>query len=210
MSISALFSKKKNDGKSENANPKQNQEQVLQKLDDRINELNARIEQQDKISKKFHLEAKAKMKAKDKVGAQKALVKKKRAVKQIKVWEGALALFEQQKMTLENASTMKDIYKTVIDMNKAIKEAQGNMNIEDLEKVKEDFEEMKDTANEISEYFQSQTEEELGEVDNDLAELEQEIENEKMDLPEANKEPVQKQQQEVKNNDEKELEDFMS
>jgi len=206
MSISALFSKKKNDGKSENANPKQNQEQVLQKLDDRINELNARIEQQDKISKKFHIEAKAK----DKVGAQKALVKKKRAVKQIKDWEAALALLEQQKMMLENASTIKDIYNTVMDMNKAIKEAQGNMNIEDLEKVKEDFEEMKDTANEISEFFQSQTEEELGEVDNDLAELEQEIENEKMDLPEANKEPVQKQQQEVKNNDEKELEDFMS
>ena len=116
------------------------------------------------------------MKAKDKVGAQKALVKKKRAVKQIKDWEGALALLEQQKMMLENASTMKDIYNTVMDMNKAIKEAQGNMNIEDLEKVKEDFEEMKDTANEISEFFQSQTEEELGEVDNDLAELEQEIE----------------------------------
>ena len=210
MSISALFSKKKNDGKSENANPKQNTEQVRQNLDNQIDTLNARIDQQEKIANKFHLEAKAKMKAKDKAGAQKALLKKKRAVKQIKDWEGALALLEQQKMMLENASMMKNVFDTVTTTNKAIKEAQGNMSIEDFDKVKEEFEEMKDTANEISEFFQSQTEEELGEVDDEMAELEQEIENEEMDLPEANKEPVQKQQEEVKNNDEKELEDFMS
>ena len=159
---------------------------------------------------KFQAEAKAKLKAKDKVGAQKALIKKKRAVKQIKDWEGALALLEQQKMMLENASIMKNVFDTVNTTNKAIKEAQGNMKIEDFENMKEEFEEMKDTANEISEFFQSQNEDALGEVDDDLAELEQEIENEEVDLPEANKEPVQKQQEEVKNNDENALEDFLN
>jgi hypothetical protein len=210
MSIAALFGKKKGGGKSDSDKPKQNTEQVRQNLDSQIETLNARIDQQEKIANKFQAEAKAKLKAKDKVGAQKALIKKKRAVKQIKDWEGALALLEQQKMMLENASMMKNVFDTVNTTNKAIKEAQGNMKIEDFENMKEEFEEMKDTANEISEFFQSQNEDALGEVDDDLAELEQEIENEEVDLPEANKEPVQKQQEEVKNNDENALEDFLN
>ena len=102
-----------------------NQEEVRQKLDSQIDALNAKIDQQDKLSNKYQLEAKAKLKAKDKKGAQQALVKKKRCVKQIKEWEGALGLLEQQKMMLENAGMMKNIVDTVKNTNQAIHEAQG-------------------------------------------------------------------------------------
>ena len=143
MSIAALFGKKKGGGGAPKPKQQTNQEEVRQKLDSQIDALNAKIDQQDKLSNKYQSEAKAKLKAKDKKGAQQALVKKKRCVKQIKEWEGALGLLEQQKMMLENAGMMKNIFDTVKNTNQAIHEAQGNMKIEDFEAMKEDFEEMK-------------------------------------------------------------------
>jgi hypothetical protein len=209
MSIAALFGKKKGGGGAPKPKQQTNQEEVRQKLDSQIDALNAKIDQQDKLSNKYQSEAKAKLKAKDKKGAQQALVKKKRCVKQIKEWEGALGLLEQQKMMLENAGMMKNIFDTVKNTNQAIHEAQGNMKIEDFEAMKEDFEEMKDTANEISEFFQSQNEEELNDVDEDMAELEKELaEEDQVELPDANKEePVVNKKEEVK--DENELNDFL-
>ena len=210
MSIAALFGKKKGGGGA--PKPKQdkvNQEEVRKKLDAEIENLNAKIDQQEKLCNKYQNEAKAKLKAKDKKGAQQALLKKKRYVKQIKDWEGAVTLLEQQKMMLESAGMMKNIFDTQKLANTAIKDAQGNMKIEDFEAMKEEFEEMKDTANEISEFFQSQTEEELGDLDEDMAELEKEIEEEdKVELPDANKEePVKNKTEEIK--DENALEDFL-
>ena len=210
MSIAALFGKKKGGGGG--PKPKQdkiNQEEVRKKLDTEIDNLTAKIDQQEKLVNKFQAEAKAKLKAKDKKGAQQALLKKKRHVKQIKDWEGALGLLEQQKMMLENAGMMKNIFDTVKNTNQAIHEAQGGMKIEDFEAMKEDFEEMKDTANEISEFFQSQNEDELNDVDEDMAELEKELaEEDQVELPDANKEePVVNKKEEVK--DENELNDFL-
>ena len=209
MSIAALFGKKKGGGAPKPKQDKVNQEEVRKKLDAEIENLNAKIDQQEKLCNKYQNEAKAKLKAKDKKGAQQALLKKKRYVKQIKDWEGAVTLLEQQKMMLESAGMMKNIFDTQKLANTAIKDAQGNMKIEDFEAMKEEFEEMKDTANEISEFFQSQTEEELGDLDEDMAELEKEIEEENtVELPDANKEePVKNKTEEIK--DENALEDFL-
>jgi hypothetical protein len=209
MSIAALFGKKKGGGAPKPKQDKVNQEEVRKKLDAEIENLNAKIDQQEKLCNKYQAEAKDKLKKKDKKGAQQALLKKKRYVKQIKDWEGAVTLLEQQKMMLESAGMMKNIFDTQKLANTAIKDAQGNMKIEDFEAMKEEFEEMKDTANEISEFFQSQTEDELGDLDEDMAELEKEIEEENtVELPDANKEePVKNKTEEIK--DENALEDFL-
>ena len=116
-----------------------------------------------------------------------ALVKKKRHLNQLKTYEGALSLLEQQKMMLDDAEMMKKIYKTMIINNEFIKKNQ--VNIEELEAAKEEFDEMKDKANEISEFFQSVNEEELNGLDEDMKELENQIaEEDNMKLPNAIKE----------------------
>ena len=51
-----------------------------------------------------------------------------------------MAKLEEQKMTLDNTLSMKDVMYAIKQGNQAVKEASKGMSVEDLEKMKEDME----------------------------------------------------------------------
>lgn len=182
----------------------------LADLNNQIEQLEAKIDFQSKQTENLQNEAKEKLKKGDKAGAKKILAKKKRIEANIKQLEGASLMMEEQKMMLENAETMKDIYKTIQTTNVAVKEATGGLNIEQMENVREDMEELKAQQEEMNNFFAEYNQEGQEELDEDLANLEQEIAKEENQLPDANREEIIHQQEPaVKNDEDKELEDFL-
>ena len=83
---------------------------------------------------------KEKLKKGDKLGAKKALAAKKKYDEQIKLHDGAMMMMEEQQMMLQNAESLKDVFKTVSDANSVIKDATTGMKVEDLDKIKDDME----------------------------------------------------------------------
>ena len=138
--ISKLFGKKKK-------NPAENKDkalQTIQNLDQQLKDLELKIDHYDKQAQNLTNEAKAKLKAGDKVGAKKLLTKKKRFVEQIKQLEGAQNMMEEQKMMLESQDSMKKIFETVSSTNQAIKEMGKGVSVEEIEKAREELEDIKD------------------------------------------------------------------
>jgi charged multivesicular body protein 4 len=135
--VFGLFGSKKKDNKED---IKKKSLETIQNLKTKINEMEEKINLLE--TKKNHQTeiAKEKLKKGDKIGAKKALAKKKQFDEQIKVHDGALMMMEEQQMMLSNAESLKDVFKTVSEANNAIKEANAGMNIEDLEKIKDDLE----------------------------------------------------------------------
>ena len=135
--VFGLFGSKKKDNKED---IKKKSLETIQNLKTKINEMEEKINLLE--TKKNHQTeiAKEKLKKGDKIGAKKALAKKKQFDEQIKVHDGALMMMEEQQMMLSNAESLKDVFKTVSEANNAIKEANAGMNIDDLEKIKDDLE----------------------------------------------------------------------
>ena len=151
-------------------------------------------------------EAKKKIKAGDKNGAKRILVKKKKLVDQIKTYEGAIMMMEEQKGMLESAAATKDMIDTVKKANAVIKE--NKVDIEQLEQVKEDMDELKDQQAEMNDFFKDYADENQEGVEDDLKALEEEMEKEaSQNLPMANKEKISTKEK-IKN-EENELEKFM-
>jgi charged multivesicular body protein 4 len=187
MNIGSLFGKK--------AAPKNNNE-TKEKVMQAITDLNARIEDMDEKIKHIEVkkntlneQAKTKLKAGDKNGARQALAKKKKLDEQIKQFDGALMMMEEQKMMLENAESTKMIFETLKNANSVLTEANKGMNIEDLERLREQMDDMKDVQNEMQEFFKSAATTEDEDVENELEELQAQLEGDKasFDLPEAKK-----------------------
>ena len=101
--------------------PKQTDQNAVEKSKDeltkQIEELEAKIDFEGKKADELQNQAKAMLKKGNKEGAKKLLAKKKRIEANIKQWEGASAMMEEQKMMLENADTMKNIYSTLSKIN---------------------------------------------------------------------------------------------
>jgi hypothetical protein len=207
MNIAGLFGKKKKE------EPKSKQSKAIQsigELDKGIQDLEAQIDFNEKRANAIQEEAKAKLKAGDKNGAKKLLVKRKRHLEQIKNYEGALSMMEQQKMMLESADAMGKMYGTLSNATSALKDIQKDMDVEKLEKMREDMEDIKDTQNEMKEFFAEYANEDMEGIEDDLKELEDEIDqDDKVELPDANKNKIHQPSVEVKNDDEKELEGFL-
>jgi len=133
--MNALFGKKK---------PQQNQQDVtlktIQDLDKKIGEMEEKIKFIEVKKNNLNEQAKTKLKGGDKNGARQALAKKKKYDEQIKQFDGALMLMEEQKMMLESAESMKTIFDTIKNANSAIKNTQKDMNPDDLLKIKDDLE----------------------------------------------------------------------
>jgi len=136
-SIFGLFGTKK----------KENKEEVREKCLESIQNLKLKIsEMEEKISffetKKNNQNeiAKEKLKKGDKLGAKKSLAAKKQYDQQIKIHDGAMMMMEEQMMMLQNAESLKDVFRTVTDANNAIKNATTGMKVEDLDKIKDDME----------------------------------------------------------------------
>lgn len=198
-----LFGGKKD---KKNTNTNVNIQETIKNLDKKINDMELLLNNYETRSNALQEEAKKKIKAGDKNGAKRILVKKKKLVDQIKTYEGALMMMEEQKGMLESAAATKDMIDTVKKANAVIKE--NKVDIEQLEQVKEDMDELKDQQAEMNDFFKDYADENQEGVEDDLKALEEEMEKEaSQNLPMANKEKISTKEK-IKN-EENELEKFM-
>lgn len=166
MNIGSLFGKKaapKNSGET-----KEKVMQAITDLNSRIEDLDEKIKHIEVKKNTLNEQAKTKLKAGDKNGARQALAKKKKLDEQIKQFDGALMMMEENKMMLENAESTKMIFETLKNANSVLTEANKGMNIEDLEKLREQMDDMKDVQNEMQEFFKSAATTEDEDVENEL------------------------------------------
>ncbi len=218
--IAGLFGKKK-ENKTENT--KEKAMEAIQDLSGKINDLEEKIRHIETKKNGLNEQAKTKLKSGDKNGARQALAKKKKYDEQIKQFDGAIMMMEEQKMMLENADSMKAIFESVKKANTALVESQKGMSIEDLEKLRDQMEDMKDTQKEMTQFFEGYATTEDEDVENELEELASKMDAEAVgDLPvagskkfnlkletEVKKEEI-KQPIPAKKNEEKDLEDFLA
>ena len=198
-----LFGGKKD---KKNTNTNVNIQETIKNLDKKINDMELLLNNYETRSNALQEEAKKKIKAGDKNGAKRILVKKKKLVDQIKTYEGALMMMEEQKGMLESAAATKDMIDTVKKANAVIKE--NKVDIEQLEQVKEDMDELKDQQAEMNDFFKDYADENQEGVEDDLKALEEEMEKEaSQNLPMASKEKISTKEK-IKN-EENELEKFI-
>ena len=118
------------------------QEQSMKAIADltkKLEEIEEKIMHVETKKRTLADQAKIKLKAGDKNGARQALAKKKKYDEQIKQFDGAMMLMEEQKMMLENAELMKGIFDTIKNANTQIKTSQEGMSVEDLYKIKDEM-----------------------------------------------------------------------
>ena len=172
-------------------------------LQKKIDEQELKIENIETKTNAMQNEAKAKLKAGDKAGAKRILAKKKKYVEQIKQLEGAMAMMEEQKFMLENASTTKDIVDAIKQGNAAVKDATKGMSVEDLDNRKGEMEDLKANQDELNDFFKEYGEQDQEGVDEELDKLEKEMANEDVGaMPVSNKEnlgpvPAEKDKEEA-------------
>ena len=118
-------------------------------------------------------------------------------------------MMEEQKLMLDNTLHMKDIIGTLKQTSQVVKEANKEINIEDLEDMKEQMDEVKADQEELNNFFKDYAEENQEDVDEELEELEQQMAEEDTGaLPMANKEQLN-QVQAQKNAEEEDLNNFL-
>ena len=83
--------------------------------------------------------AKQKLKAGDKTGAKQALSKKKKYDEQIKQYDGAMMMMEEQKMMLESMETLGKIFSIIKIANETLKDAQEGLSIDHINDIKDNF-----------------------------------------------------------------------
>ena len=176
---------------------------------DKIKQYIKRLEKNAALKKEKSKEA---LKAKNKDRARMLLKQSKMYSEQIKSADGQLNMIEDQISALETAFIQRDCLKTleqgnaVIGTRKcSIKQLQSECNIEKWEKVRDDLEDMKEANNEITEFFKEKGigEEEVEEdVNKEMEELTKQLSKElDIDLPDAHNEKVvvpEEQKEEVK------------
>ena len=190
--------------------PKVNIDDTIKTLDQKLSDLELLTQNLDVRQKNLQEEAKKKLKAGDKEGAKRLLVKKKKLLDQLKQTEGAMTMMEEQKMQLESAGATKEIVDTLKTTNQIVKEAMKELNIESLEELKEQMEEIKEKQNEINNFFADYVDEQNDDLEDELNALEKE-EAQKNAMPAANKEKIHvEEKNKVKNEDEFNLDQFLN
>merc|ERR1712096_211159 len=101
-----LFGKKK---PKKDENTQEKAMAAISDLSTKINDLEEKIKFIEAKKNGLNETAKAKLKSGDKNGARQALAKKKKYDENIKQYDGAIMMMEEQKMMLENAESMKSI-----------------------------------------------------------------------------------------------------
>ena len=200
MNFAKLFGKKDAKKQPQGGDKTQQTADMLQK---KIDEQELKIKNIETKTNAMQNEAKAKLKAGDKAGAKRILAKKKKYVEQIKQLEGAMAMMEEQKFMLENASHTKDVVNAIKQGNAAVKEASKGMSVEDLDTIKGEMEDLKANQDELNDFFKEYGEQDQEGVDEELDELEKEMANEDVGaMPVSNKEnlgpvPAEKDKEEA-------------
>ncbi len=135
-----LFGGKKKETTTKPAENKEKALQTLDNLDKKINDLNEKIKFLE-IKKNNQTDvAKQKLKAGDKNAAKQALAKKKKFDEQIKQYDGAVMMMEEQKMMLENAESLREVFQTVDQANKVLIDSTKGFSIDDLDRIRNDLE----------------------------------------------------------------------
>ena len=185
-------------------------EETLQMLDKKIADMELLLKNLDVRQKNLQEEAKQKLKDGDKAGAKRLLTKKKKLLEQLKQTEGAMAMMEEQRLTLESTGQTKQIIDTLKETNQIVKDAMKELNVESLEQLKEEMEEIKDAQNEIHDFFTNYAEEGMDEVEDELKMLEQEeAAQAKNAIPSVNKEKLEYKEDKVKK-EELDLDNFIN
>ncbi len=185
-------------------------EETLQMLDKKIADMELLLKNLDVRQKNLQEEAKQKLKDGDKAGAKRLLAKKKKLLEQLKQTEGAMAMMEEQRLTLESTGQTKQIIDTLKETNQIVKDAMKELNVESLEQLKEEMEEIKEAQNEIHDFFTNYAEEGMDEVEDELKMLEQEeAAQAKNAIPSVNKEKLEYKEDKVKK-EEFDLDNFIN
>ncbi len=132
-----LFGKKKQEPKTQN---QLDPIKAIGELTTRIDHIEEKIRFIETKKTNLNEQAKVKLKAGDKNGARQALAKKKKYDEQIKQFDGAIMLMEEQKMMLEGAESMKTVMEAIKNANTILSTTQKGMNVEEIVNIKEELE----------------------------------------------------------------------
>ncbi len=135
--MNSLFGSKKKEKKPEDN--KQQAMETMKNLGSKISDLEEKIQFLETKKNAQNEVAKQKLKAGDKNGAKQALAKKKKFDEQIKQYDGAIMMMEEQKMMLENAASLKEVFQTVDQANKVLIDSTKGFTVDDLDRIRDDL-----------------------------------------------------------------------
>ena len=170
---------------------------------DKIKKYIKSLEKNEKLKRERAKEA---LKNKNKDRAKLNLRQAKMYSEQIKAADGQLEMIENQISQIETAQSQRDALTVLKQGNEVLKKLQSEVNAEKFQEIADDMDELKEQQNEISEFFKSrgieETEEEL---DEELDKLLDSVQKEqaKIDLPSANKESLDNEDNKEKVKEEK-------
>jgi len=132
-----LFGKNNQDSKTQNG---LDPIKAIEDLTTKIDHIDEKIRFIETKKKNLNEHAKNKLRVGDKNGARQALAKKKKYDEEIKQFDGAIMLMEEQKMMLEGAESMKTVLDSIKKANNILVSTQNGMNVEDIVNIKEEIE----------------------------------------------------------------------
>jgi charged multivesicular body protein 6 len=158
----------------------ENKENIqIDNIKDKINIHENKIRELDIIINELKQKAKEKIKKGNKESAKRLLSKRKKYLGQIKLVKDAVSILENQKMLIENSIIKKDIVNTIKIGNSLIKDISKDLNVNEIEEIKDDMDKLKDDEDEINEILQINPEE-IEELDNEVNQIEAEIINDEL------------------------------
>jgi len=120
---------------------------------------------------------------------------------QVKTADGQLEMIETQITQIENAQSQRDALSVLKQGNEVLKNLQKEVNVEKFQEVADDMNELKEQQDELTEFFKSRgIEENDEELDDELDKLIDNVNKEQgqVDLPSANKESLDNEKEEIK------------
>ena len=139
------------------------------------------------------VKAKEALQNKNKDRAKLYLRQSKMYSEQIKTADGQLEMIENQISQIENAQSQRDALSVLKQGNEVLKKLQSEVNVEKFQEISDDLDELKEQQNELTEFFKNRgIEEDDEELDNELDKLLSSVQKEqgKVELPSANKESL--------------------
>jgi len=128
-------------GKNNTTDPIKNRAQEsLNELTQRINDMEEKIQFLENKKNVEIQKAKGKIKAGDKEGAKSCLNKNKKFDEQIKQYDGAIMIMEEQHMMIEGLESLREVFSTVALANQTLKESQKGFTVDDVNDIKDDLE----------------------------------------------------------------------
>ena len=170
-------------------------------LEEKIKNSEALADQKFKEAQNLKEEARNKLKKGDKDGAKRCLAKKKKLEQLCETLNNQLMMMDDQLIALENAVYFGQIMSTLKNANNVLSE--NKLTVEELEDESEKMKNNKDKADELNKVINDHIneEEDEDEIIDELEKCEKEL-NDEVNLPEANKEELKKDENNINIDDE--------